>query len=133
MKLIAFEHLKPNKGIRYSRDHLRRKCKAGEFPPPIAISTARIAWIEAEIDDWLAAKARARNQYETSQGDTLPVLEMAVPGFVGEVVVEPPAQGCVPQAEATDTEPIGPSGPGRRPGLAQRARDTKPIVPRQAK
>ena len=61
MKLIDFKSLGPLKGINYSRDHLRRKCKAGEFPNPMLISAHRISWLEAEIDDWLAKKQQARD------------------------------------------------------------------------
>ena len=61
MKLIGFERLKSDKGIPYSRDHLRRKWKAREFPEPIQISEHRIGWIEAEIDKWLADKKQARD------------------------------------------------------------------------
>jgi prophage regulatory protein len=61
VKLIDFKSLGAAKGINYSRDHLRRKCKAGEFPKPIPVSDHRIAWIESEIDEWLAARAAKRN------------------------------------------------------------------------
>ena len=36
-KLIDFKSLGPTKGINYSRDHLRRKWKSGEFPKPIVL------------------------------------------------------------------------------------------------
>jgi prophage regulatory protein len=62
MRLIPFDRLAPDKGIRYSRDHLRRKCKAGEFPNPVSLSGKRIAWDEAEIDAWIAAKVRIRDE-----------------------------------------------------------------------
>ena len=61
MKLIDFKSLGPCKGINYSRDHLRRKCKAGEFPKPIPVSERRIAWIEAEVDEWLSDRAAKRH------------------------------------------------------------------------
>ena len=61
MKLIDFKSLGPLKGINYSRDHLRRKCKAGEFPKPVRVSEHRIGWVEAEVDAWLAAKEQARD------------------------------------------------------------------------
>ena len=60
MKLITFKQLGPEKGIPYSRDHWRRKCNAGEAPRPIPISGRRVAWIESEIDEWLAARAAER-------------------------------------------------------------------------
>jgi predicted DNA-binding transcriptional regulator AlpA len=65
-KLIDFKSLGPTKGINYSRDHLRRKWKAGEFPKPIVLSknksdiNRRICWIVSEIDDWIAARAAER-------------------------------------------------------------------------
>ena len=58
MKLIPFDRLKPDKGINYCRDHLRRKVKGGAFPKPIELSDRRIAWREDEIDDWLASRPR---------------------------------------------------------------------------
>ena len=42
MKLIDFKNLGPLKGINYSRDHLRRKWKASEFPKPIRVSEHQI-------------------------------------------------------------------------------------------
>jgi len=62
MKLITYDRLSPEKGIRYSRDHLRRKVKAREFPQPIPVSERRIAWIEAEIDAWLDARVAVRDR-----------------------------------------------------------------------
>lgn len=53
LKLISFEDLNALKGIRYSRDHVRRMAKAGAFPKPISVGAARIAWVESEVDEWL--------------------------------------------------------------------------------
>jgi prophage regulatory protein len=61
LRIIDFKRLGPEKGIGYSRDHLRRKVKAGEFPKPIPVSDHRIAWIEAEVDEWLATRAANRD------------------------------------------------------------------------
>ena len=54
MRLVTFDQLKPGKGIAYSRDHLRRKVKAGEFPAPVQVSDRRIAWREDDVDAWIA-------------------------------------------------------------------------------
>ena len=72
MRLITYARLRPEKGIDYSRDHLRRKCAKDEFPKPIQISDKRIAWIEAEVDAWLAAKRQARDDRpaEANDGET---------------------------------------------------------------
>lgn len=32
------------------------------FPRPIKIGTAAVAWIESEIDDWIAAKIQSRDE-----------------------------------------------------------------------
>jgi hypothetical protein len=64
LKLLPFDQLRPQKGIPYCRDHLRRKIRAGEFPKPVALSDRRIAWIEAEVDDWLVARAAEREPSE---------------------------------------------------------------------
>ena len=59
-RLITYSLLKPVKGVPYSRDHLRRKCAAGEFPQAVAISDHRIGWIEDEVDEWIAQKITER-------------------------------------------------------------------------
>jgi prophage regulatory protein len=61
MKLLTFKQLGPEKGIPYSRDHWRRKCNAGEAPRPIPISDRRVAWIESEVDAWLADRVAERD------------------------------------------------------------------------
>jgi predicted DNA-binding transcriptional regulator AlpA len=66
VKLIDFKNLAPLKGINYSRDHLRRKWKAGEFPKPIRVSEHRIGWLESDIDQWLADKANHRSAENAS-------------------------------------------------------------------
>jgi prophage regulatory protein len=132
VKLIDFKTLGPSKGINYSRDHLRRKVKAGEFPRPIPVSDRRIAWIEAEVDQWLADKARARNQDEASHGKKPLVLEAGAPDSLDKIPVQAAALGVASRAEATDTESISPSPRGSRLALAPRARDKKQSVPRKA-
>src|SRR5712691_9402106 len=72
MKLIPFPELKSKKGIDYQRDHLRRKCRAGEFPQPVSLSPTRIAWIEQEVDDWLAQRAAEREPIAPQQAGPKP-------------------------------------------------------------
>jgi hypothetical protein len=63
MRLLTFAELKPQKGIDYCRDHLRVKCELGTFPKPIELSPGkRIAWIESEIDKWIADLAAERDR-----------------------------------------------------------------------
>lgn len=60
-RLLTFHDLS-NRGIPWVRDHLRRKCKAGEFPAPVQISPHRIGWFEDEIDAWVAALPKQVSQ-----------------------------------------------------------------------
>ena len=52
-RVLVFTDL-ADRGIRYSRKHLRRKVRDGSFPPPIQLGERRIAWHEHVIDGWLA-------------------------------------------------------------------------------
>jgi len=49
------------KGIRYSRQHLHRLILAGKFPKPVKIGDNRNAWIEAEVDAYIAARIAQRD------------------------------------------------------------------------
>jgi prophage regulatory protein len=64
MRLIRYDRLGPEKGVRYSRQQLRRKITAGEFPRPIPLDNREnrptIAWLEDEIDAWIAERAAQR-------------------------------------------------------------------------
>lgn len=44
-----------------SRASIYSAIKAGTFPEPISIGVNRVAWLEAEIDQWIAEKLSARN------------------------------------------------------------------------
>jgi prophage regulatory protein len=60
VRLIDFPGLRELNGIPYSRVHLLRLEKAGEFPRRVQLSASRVAWVESEIDGWLAARLAAR-------------------------------------------------------------------------
>ena len=46
----------PRKGIRYHHNHIRRMWEAGKFPQPFKLSERRLAWREADIDQWILDK-----------------------------------------------------------------------------
>jgi prophage regulatory protein len=60
MKLLTHNDL-AEKGIAYSRPQLWRKCKDGSFPRPIQVGAHRSAWVEAEIDAWIAERIADRD------------------------------------------------------------------------
>ncbi|MGH7103287.1 MAG: helix-turn-helix transcriptional regulator [Acetobacteraceae bacterium] len=65
MRLLTYEAL-TERGIPYSRMHLRRLERAGRFPQHIALTVrpdghpGRIAWAEPEIDAWVEERSAAR-------------------------------------------------------------------------
>jgi prophage regulatory protein len=61
-KLILFEDLKTEKRIDYTLNHLWRMEKANRFPKRLHLGQGRkIAWVESEIDAWLAARISERD------------------------------------------------------------------------
>ncbi len=57
MRMLSFPQLRAEKGIRFSRMHVDRLEKAGQFPKRVRIGGNTVCWIEAEIDEWLAKLA----------------------------------------------------------------------------
>jgi prophage regulatory protein len=55
--LIRLEAVKARTGL--SRSTLYAYMREGRFPQPVAISERCVAWIEAEIDAWIAARIAA--------------------------------------------------------------------------
>src|SRR6516164_9322011 len=63
LRLLTFKELKALKGVPYSRTQIRRLEHAGTFPMHVTLGDgdgAYIAWVEAEIDDYIVEKMRAR-------------------------------------------------------------------------
>ena len=61
-RLLSYEVLKSTKGVTYSKQHLRRLEKAGEFPRRVPIGENRYGYVEDEVDAWLEAKIAARDE-----------------------------------------------------------------------
>jgi len=81
MRLLDFKDLRSQKGIPYTRRHLQRKVAAKEFPQPISLSTHRIAWVEEEIDQWVADRVaeRARDGFKSLVAILIVALLLAAP------------------------------------------------------
>jgi prophage regulatory protein len=65
MRLLSFEDLR-DKGIRWSRNHLRRKIAQGDFPRGVPLSDQTLGWIEQEIDEYLAACIARRDDADAA-------------------------------------------------------------------
>lgn len=61
MRVLSFAELLPLKGIKYSRSHLARLIRAKQFPAPARLGVNCAAFVESEIDDWLASKVAERD------------------------------------------------------------------------
>ena len=64
MRILRYPQLKSEKGIPYSREHIRRTENAGKFPKRVNLSEAGgfHGWLETEIDDYLNRRVVARDQ-----------------------------------------------------------------------
>ena len=56
------------KCITYSKPHLWRLEKAGAFPKRVPLGAGRYAYVEAEIDAWIEARVRERDEKALSSG-----------------------------------------------------------------
>jgi prophage regulatory protein len=59
-KLINRAGLK-EKGIKWSRQHVDRKVRLGEFPKPVKLGHNTSVWLEDELDGWIEERAAARD------------------------------------------------------------------------
>ncbi|WP_163560510.1 AlpA family phage regulatory protein [Halomonas sp. NO4] len=41
-----------------SNTTLHRLIEAGKFPPAVMITSRRVAWVEHEVDEWIAQRIR---------------------------------------------------------------------------
>jgi prophage regulatory protein len=67
VKLLSPSDLKTQKGIAYSRSQLHRKIAEGSFPKPIRVGDNKNAWVEDEVDEWIAARITERDKLRPAQ------------------------------------------------------------------
>lgn len=60
MKLIRIHEVRNRIG--YSKATIYRKVSIGEFPRPYNLGARAVAWLESEIDSWIAERVEARTQ-----------------------------------------------------------------------
>jgi prophage regulatory protein len=61
MRVLACGDLR-GKGIRFSRQWIVKLVALGKFPAPIRLGEQSVAFVEAEIDEWLEARIRERDE-----------------------------------------------------------------------
>jgi prophage regulatory protein len=130
--LILFSDLKLKKNIPYCRDHARRLSKVGLFPEPVALSNRRIAFVEAEIDAWIAEKIAARDERRDSRRDYHGDAPRA--GCIGQVAGAGKLQRELVATPDSATRPqgVGPNRAGTDPVQRRKFRETSasPTTPR---
>jgi prophage regulatory protein len=62
VRVISYKDLKAQKGIAFSRQWLARLIALNRFPKPINLGEATVAFVEDEIDAWLTARVRERDE-----------------------------------------------------------------------
>jgi predicted DNA-binding transcriptional regulator AlpA len=74
LRILLRRDLKAQKGIPWSRQHIDRKIKDGEFPPPDGKTsdspTAPNFWFESTIDGYLKARAKALSAKRKAEAET---------------------------------------------------------------
>jgi prophage regulatory protein len=59
-RVVSFPELKSSWGIRFSRVHLGRLEKAGQFPRRLSLGHGTVGWLASELAQYLANHAAAR-------------------------------------------------------------------------
>ena len=59
MKLLSKKQVREK--VVYSIQHITRLEQAGKFPKRIRLGENRVAWLETEIDNWIASKVATRD------------------------------------------------------------------------
>ena len=62
MRILRYQQLKAEKGIPFSREHIRRLELAGRFPKRIRLADGGdfYGYLETEIDDYLLGRVASR-------------------------------------------------------------------------
>jgi predicted DNA-binding transcriptional regulator AlpA len=55
---ICYADLGPTIGVQYSRIHIRRLMRKGEFPSSFKLSANRIGWRLSDLRKWQASRIR---------------------------------------------------------------------------
>jgi len=59
MRLYQFRDLRAA-GVPFTRKHIRTLEKRGEFPRHVDLTDFSVAWVAAEVDEWVDHRIQAR-------------------------------------------------------------------------
>lgn len=60
IKLIKLPEVIKNTG--FSKSHIYDQVKKGNFPKQVNLTAGSSAWVESEVDEWIADKIAERDQ-----------------------------------------------------------------------
>ena len=60
-QLVTKKELKLVYGVPYSFAHIARLEAAGDFPRRVKLGACRVAWLAAELQDWIDERVASRN------------------------------------------------------------------------
>lgn len=63
-RLLKRQDVESKTGL--SRSSIYAAVKAGNFPEPISIGAHRVAWLEAEVDQWIISRISQRERKKLS-------------------------------------------------------------------
>ena len=66
MQLIRIRRVQQKTEL--SRSSIRRLERLGQFPPRRRLSAGVVAWVEEEIDEWIAGRPPVRSDEDTKEG-----------------------------------------------------------------
>jgi len=61
-RILSYDDLRREKGIRFSRQWLVKLIKNDKFPASVKIGAASVGFIESEIDDWIDCLIEQRDE-----------------------------------------------------------------------
>lgn len=61
-KLVSKKELRSIFGVPYSFAHIARLEAAGDFPKRVKLGACRVAWIAAEVQDWIDERIAQRGR-----------------------------------------------------------------------
>ena len=61
-RILSYSNLQELKGIRFSRQWIRKLIAAGKFPRSIKVGEATTGFLETEIDEWISDCVRQRDE-----------------------------------------------------------------------
>jgi prophage regulatory protein len=99
---VSFPELKQNGIAPWTRVHLNRLIKKGQFPAPISLSPNRLAWRMSDLEAWIASRPSAR------PGGATAAEAPGKPLGAGDGLTAPNGRDVSPQAK-----PNGERGPRR--------------------